>query len=265
MRPGRKFSIKTSEPAARRRIASMPSGRLEVDRDRALVPVERQEVGGVVSHERRSPVAGVVTVPGTFDLDHVGAQVAQDLRRERSREHPREVQDPESGQREAVHRAETTRLIGWAHQGVLSHNWRIALDNRRESVCERAEPRARQCIPRRCRGSHRAGRTAGSHACGAWQGIGLPRSIVDRSCSAGPCRAGADWSPQVAPTVSWTRSPVAEGERETIERKGRRSRKQHGGHRARRVVAVSRTRTWAERRWIGWLSWARRSPSSAPS
>ena len=111
MRPGRKFSINTSEPVGEATDRVDALWGLEVDRDRALVPVERQEVGGVVSHEGRSPVAGIVTVTGTLDLDHVGAQIAQDLGRERSREHPREVQDAEGRTEGGGPRAETTRLF----------------------------------------------------------------------------------------------------------------------------------------------------------
>ena len=165
-------------------------GRLEIDRDRALVPVQRQVVGGVVLHERWSPVAGVITVAGALDLDHVGAQIAQDLGRERSREHPRKVEDPEAGQREVLHGAEDTRPLSRSIP-VCFHTTGASRRQWAESVCERAEPRARQCLPRRRRRSHRQGRIAGSYASRAWQGIGLPRPTVDRPRSARSRRQAA--------------------------------------------------------------------------
>ena len=199
MRPGRKFSISTSEPLAEPpdRVESLRG--LEVDRHRALVPVEREVVGGVRSHEGRPPLTRVVAFAGTLDLDHVGAQIAQDLGRERSGEHPGEVQDADTGQRKRIHGAEPTSLTRCA-SAQLAHR----PDNQGESVCERAEPRARQCIPRRCRGAHREGGIAGSHSCGAWQGIGLPGSIVDRARSEGiggaaPAGAGGGLVPPPGP------------------------------------------------------------------
>ena len=51
-------------------------------------------------------MAGIVAVPLVLDLDHVGAQVAQDLGRERPREHPGEVQDADTGERKGIHGAE---------------------------------------------------------------------------------------------------------------------------------------------------------------
>ena len=48
---------------------------------------------------RRSPAAGVVAEPGPLDLDHLGAEVAEHHRRERSGEHAGEVEDPQVAQR----------------------------------------------------------------------------------------------------------------------------------------------------------------------
>ena len=55
------------------------AGRLEVERDRALVAVLAVEVerGHAVRPERRTPDAGVVAAVGLLDLDHVRAHVGQ--------------------------------------------------------------------------------------------------------------------------------------------------------------------------------------------
>ena len=70
---------------------------LEIDPDRALAPVERQEerrVGALLGAlvVRRRP-AHVVAHAGVLDLDHVGAEVAEQQRAEPAGQQPREVED----------------------------------------------------------------------------------------------------------------------------------------------------------------------------
>jgi hypothetical protein len=69
--------------------------RLEVERDRALVPVDAHVVGRLlgVAVSGRVPVAGLVARLGALDLDNVGAEVAELHRAERSHEDARGVED----------------------------------------------------------------------------------------------------------------------------------------------------------------------------
>ena len=71
----------------------------EVDGDRALAAVDGEEIAGVagfaaevVLEERRAPSAGVVAGTGALYLDHVGAEVGQDLARPGSRHDAAEVE-----------------------------------------------------------------------------------------------------------------------------------------------------------------------------
>ena len=69
---------------------------LEVDRDAPLASVDREEVRGLaVGRAGRRPLPAVVSALRMLDLDHLGAVVAEDLGRERSRDDTREVDDPE--------------------------------------------------------------------------------------------------------------------------------------------------------------------------
>jgi hypothetical protein len=78
-------------------------GGLEVDPDRALPAVEREEqrrsrraIGALVDRWRP---ADVVTHPRVLDLEHVGAEVAQQQRAEAARQQPREVEDADAVER----------------------------------------------------------------------------------------------------------------------------------------------------------------------
>jgi hypothetical protein len=69
----------------------------QVERDRPLVPVDRQVVGGhAVLGKRRHPRPGVIAT-GRLDLDHLGAHVGQQHRAVRPGEHPGEVRDKQPG------------------------------------------------------------------------------------------------------------------------------------------------------------------------
>ena len=71
---------------------------VEVERERALVAVQAQVVGALALVPRRAPGARVVAAVRALDLDHVGAEVAQQHRGERAGEHAREVGDEDSVQ-----------------------------------------------------------------------------------------------------------------------------------------------------------------------
>jgi hypothetical protein len=78
---------------------------LQVEADRALVAVEREEphgLRGVLDARRRGHrPADVVAHPRVLDLDDVGAVVREQQRAERAGQQPREVQDAHALQREA--------------------------------------------------------------------------------------------------------------------------------------------------------------------
>ncbi len=82
--PTLKFSIRMSErPRACARCAALLA--LEVELDRALAAVGGVEIGGAqmaavgCRHERRAPAAGVVAGALALDLDHVGAEIGENL------------------------------------------------------------------------------------------------------------------------------------------------------------------------------------------
>ncbi len=70
----------------------------DVERDRALVAVDADEIAGVTFVERRAPVAHLVTLR-RLDLDHVGAMIGQDHRAVRTAEDAGQVDDLQAGQR----------------------------------------------------------------------------------------------------------------------------------------------------------------------
>ncbi len=51
--------------------------RLEIERNRALVAIDRQEVTGFAIDEWRTPGARIVPCAGHLHLDHIGAHIAQ--------------------------------------------------------------------------------------------------------------------------------------------------------------------------------------------
>ncbi len=89
-----------------------PRLRLEVDADRALVAVQREEqrrAGALLRPlvVRRRP-AHVVAQPGVLDLQHVGAEVGQQPRAEPARQQPRQVEHADARER-AAHRPSRSR------------------------------------------------------------------------------------------------------------------------------------------------------------
>ena len=85
----------------------LPLGRGEVEGDRALPPVGRHVVGGVVgglgaggiAQEGWPPGARIVADKGPLDLDHVGAEIGQQLARPGAREDAAEVEHLEARER----------------------------------------------------------------------------------------------------------------------------------------------------------------------
>jgi hypothetical protein len=75
MRPGRKFSSSGSHP--------LLGGKIE--RHRAFVAVDAQEIGGVLADEGRAPSSRLVAFARLLDLHHVGAQVTQNHRAQGTR------------------------------------------------------------------------------------------------------------------------------------------------------------------------------------
>ena len=69
----------------------------EVERDGLLVAVDRQEIRRLaVGQERRPHDAHRVAAVGILDLDHLGAQVREQHRAVRPREHAGEVEDADA-------------------------------------------------------------------------------------------------------------------------------------------------------------------------
>ena len=91
-----------SQPFDHAQYGALAGGRREIDRDAALVAVERDERRAdpcvLVQHLLGdAEVARLVAAARLLHLDHVGAEVAQDLRGGRTREHARQVQDAYAG------------------------------------------------------------------------------------------------------------------------------------------------------------------------
>ena len=77
----------------------------QVEGDRALRPVGREEIGGVgrlracrVAQEGRPPGTGVVAAARALDLDHVGAEIGQQLRGPRPGQDAAQIEHLEAGQ-----------------------------------------------------------------------------------------------------------------------------------------------------------------------
>src|SRR5262249_34042070 len=75
-----------------------PGGRLEIQGQAPLAPIDRHEVARLATDERR-PLARVVALAGLLDLDHVGSHVAEHHRGERTGPDAREVQHADAAQR----------------------------------------------------------------------------------------------------------------------------------------------------------------------
>ena len=96
---GRNFCTSTSARAISRRRISMPSRLLEVDRDRPLAAIGRDEQGGeLAGRVDRLAAAPRDVAAERLDLDHVGALVGQEHRGEGAGHHAGEVDHLNTGQ-----------------------------------------------------------------------------------------------------------------------------------------------------------------------
>ena len=98
----------------------LPFRRRDIDGDRFLVAVGaeiervvvvRLAVG--IGQVRRAEGAGVVAAAGAFDLDHLGAEIGQHLRRQRAREHPRQVENFDARKWQSRHELPPNFLAWW--------------------------------------------------------------------------------------------------------------------------------------------------------
>ena len=111
--PGLKFSSTTSQCSMSRNARSTPSGwrmfsvMLRLLRFRLFhSPLCSIDAGSEPG--RLHAVAEAVQVMGPLDLDHLGAEVGQDLRALRPRDHPREVEDANAVEQSGRHRRALT-------------------------------------------------------------------------------------------------------------------------------------------------------------
>ena len=99
-----KFSISTSERAASLLHDAPAVLALEVELDRALAAIGGVEIGGAemvavgALDERRPPAAGVVAGALALDLDHVGAEIGQNLPGPRPGQNAGKFEHAHSGQ-----------------------------------------------------------------------------------------------------------------------------------------------------------------------
>ena len=73
----------------------------KIEPHRALVAVDADKVGSVVTNERRAPVANLVAL-WRLELDDIGAVIPEQLRGEWATQHARQVDDLDPGQRAAA-------------------------------------------------------------------------------------------------------------------------------------------------------------------
>src|SRR5262249_30260310 len=88
----------------------LPLGACDIDGDRLLVAVGAEIEGVVVVRlasrvfqVRRTEGAGIVAASGALDLDHLGAEIGQHLRRQGASKHAREVENLDAGKRQGRH------------------------------------------------------------------------------------------------------------------------------------------------------------------
>src|SRR5262245_25388208 len=106
-------------------------GMLGVDGDRALVAVEHGEIEAVGPLHVAQLAAGDVADAGPLDLDHVGAQVGEELRAGRTRLHVGEIEDAHAIERLAGLAPRLGRGLGQAVRNGPLHRrcFRLQLDD----------------------------------------------------------------------------------------------------------------------------------------
>ena len=76
-----------------------PDLALQVQGQRFLVPIDREEIRADATYERRTPAAGLVAAAGLLHFDHPRAGVGEELRREGAGEHAGEIGDQDAVER----------------------------------------------------------------------------------------------------------------------------------------------------------------------
>src|SRR5918995_5509670 len=104
---------------------------VEIEGQRPLAAVGGLEVARrVVVGPWRTPRAGIVTRPGSLDLDDVSAEVCQRCRRQRSSEHPAEVRDDYAVQRQSTHGSSSwtrSRDVTWTDPATRPSTGRLLI------------------------------------------------------------------------------------------------------------------------------------------
>ena len=120
--PGRKFSIRTSADSNQLHQHRPALFGLQIEGDALLVAVDAEEIGAPAADERL-PRPGVVAVARVFDLDDLGAHVAEEHGAERTGEDAGEIEDAQPGERQragGIGRHELSASIG-GHVVVTLH------------------------------------------------------------------------------------------------------------------------------------------------
>ena len=105
--PTLKFSTTTSQPSASLRTSAAPSGvakSIAAERLPRLARENKRRRDLALAVPRRAPMARVVACPGPLDLDHVGAEITEQLRAPGSRQHARQIEHAQPGQRRVQRR-----------------------------------------------------------------------------------------------------------------------------------------------------------------
>ena len=156
--PGLKFSSTTSQ-RARDATRDVTAARVaQVDRDRTLVAGDRRppeapavDADAVAAHD----VAGA----GRLDLDDVGAEIAEQLARERPRDERAELEHAQAGQRGVRHgpKSRVSHASRGGRNGVRTERPHRRAEGQARRVRQRGRPARRADLPRPAR---RVGRPA---------------------------------------------------------------------------------------------------------
>src|SRR5262249_10861093 len=118
------------DEALQQRLAARLS---QVERDRAFAPsLDRPEER--VAVDERPDRAHEVALARQLDLDHVGAEIAEQRRRERRRDARAEVEDPQPHERPRAHRAVRLRPRPRSRSAIMRFTEPVFLRARSASV-----------------------------------------------------------------------------------------------------------------------------------
>src|SRR5690606_21504656 len=152
-------------------------GRLQVQRNAALVVVDRQE-DRRFALVLRQPAARVVPDAGWLDLDDVGAQLAQVLGAERARQNLGEIEDPD-----VLERSHGMRLVGPRLQAARAGRTRNRTSALATRVPSAANSSAATSTLRSSRSITRADEWNSPSGAGRWK---LVSSRMVSACMPGP-------------------------------------------------------------------------------